>query len=225
MCVICEGKYEVEEHYLFINCPDITYIPNIIGIEELYCWTCPNIEEISNIIGLELLDCSNSKKLKEIPNIIGLKILDCSNCPNLEKIPNIIGLEKICCYNCPKLEKIPNIVGLKFLNCSNCSNLKEIPDFRGDSPVLSMHSVPSNTTDNKQMDFLNCERCDLIISIPKAFTSYTKNCKWLRRTNNMVQKVKIIQRLQKKRFFIKRLRLSKILFQHLPLEIVNLILN
>ena len=87
----------------------LTEIPNIYGLIELYC-NDNLLKKIPNITELKELWCSRNQ-ITEIPNINKLKKLWCSN-NLLTEIPHIIGLEELCCYG-NMLEKIPQIKNCK----------------------------------------------------------------------------------------------------------------
>ena len=92
-------KYKIK--LLILEDTNITEIPHISGLKELYC-DCTNITEIPHIDGLKKLYCANTN-ITEIPNIVGLKQLWCSN-TNITEIPHIKGCHIIIHY-CHWLEQ------------------------------------------------------------------------------------------------------------------------
>ena len=86
MCIIC-NQDDINEDLDVSNCPNITEIPCLIGLQKLHCRYCFLLKEIFPIPSLIELDCSGCPLLTNIPFIPGLKILYCINCPLLRKIP------------------------------------------------------------------------------------------------------------------------------------------
>lgn len=108
-----------------INCPNITSVPYIEGLEILEL-DFTRVSEIPHIEGLIELHCHYSP-IKSIPHIDSLQVLDCSNCKQITTIPFIKGLYELHC-NKTSVTEIPCIIGLEILNCSYCRMLiKPIP--------------------------------------------------------------------------------------------------
>ena len=101
------------------DCPLLTYIPNIKGLQILNCSNCSLLTNIPNIEGLEVIYCNDCVLLTNIPNIQGLKDIFCNECPLLTSIPYIEYLETLECCDCPLLTNIPNI---EYLECNNNLN-------------------------------------------------------------------------------------------------------
>lgn len=90
------------------DCTELTSIPNVEGLEALWCYGCTSLTSISNIETLKLLNCCGCTNLKSIPNIQGLKDLSCCDCTSLTSIPGIKGLERLS-FNHSTNIKIRNI--------------------------------------------------------------------------------------------------------------------
>ena len=123
-CQYCQNitndilKVYVKNHTIKkLNCPytNITEIPHIVGLNDLYCYKT-NITEVPHIVELEELNCSYTN-ITEIPHmykvIRGLKELYCSS-TNITEIPDIEGCY-INCNNCYWLEQenIENVITLQ----------------------------------------------------------------------------------------------------------------
>jgi hypothetical protein len=86
----------------------LTKIPQINGLQTLYCSSCP--------------------LLTNIPQINGLQNLSCSFCPLLTNIPLINGLQTLYCYDCRSLTEL-NVTNLIFQQTNGCIWLEDDPDF------------------------------------------------------------------------------------------------
>ena len=80
----------------------------------------PGLIEIPNVKGLQELYCSNCSRLTEIPNIKELCILNCCNCRKLTKLPDHHNARLLCCSGCVWLNRSnlkfdENITKLKIL--------------------------------------------------------------------------------------------------------------
>ena len=128
MCKICRGESLVGLEFLDCDyCDDVTEIPAIEGLKELYCQHT-NITAIPYIEGLKYLDC-NTTNITAIPSIEGLEFLSCSYNTNITEVPCIQGLESLYCQD-TNITEVPHVQGLKHLICDN-TNITAIPDIEG----------------------------------------------------------------------------------------------
>jgi hypothetical protein len=74
-------KYKIK--LLILEDTNITEIPHISGLKELYC-DCTNITEIPHIDGLKKLYCANTK-ITELHDIDGCDIISYQSCNWLEE--------------------------------------------------------------------------------------------------------------------------------------------
>jgi Leucine-rich repeat (LRR) protein len=116
MCIICTGEYDENLIHLdCYGCQQITSIPNLPNLRDLYC-TNTNVISIPDLPSLQVLLCYNIK-INSIPSTLGnLRYLGCSNTSVLF-IPNLPSLQVLYCSNTP-VTYIP--LGLQTSFHSNC---------------------------------------------------------------------------------------------------------
>ncbi len=160
MCIICDSSLEDLSGLIEIDCRGckiVTKIPNIVGLEYLYC-SNTNIEYIPVIETLRVLKCSNTL-IKKIPNIVGLERLYCSK-TDIEYIPDFENLIFLNCSN-TLIKKIPDIFTLERLVCDHCINLNEIPYIESLTGIFCNHSPITKIPELELLTELRCHNCNL----------------------------------------------------------------